>query len=644
MIIATAGHVDHGKTLLVKALTGVDTDRLPEEKKRSLTIDLGFAYLGSEASRQTIGFIDVPGHERFVRNALCGLVGTDFVLLVIAADDGPMPQTREHLAIVDLLGVARGAVALTKCDRASAERIEEVSEEIRELLQPTSLADIPIFPVSALEGTGISELKEHIEAAAAATPPRSASGNFRLAIDRRFDVTGAGMVVTGTVFSGQIAVGDNVQVLAPSLTARVRGIHAQNTASKTGRAGQRCALNITGADINKDAVVRGDWITTTDAPAPVAKFDAELRVLESESRSLKHWTPVHVHLGAAETTGRVAVLRDKSIEPGGTALAQLVLERPIGAVAGDRFIIRDQSARRTIGGGRVIDIFPPVRGRAKPERLALLEAMRNRDHTQALTALMNQSIGGVDLEKFRINRNLTGEEMQAIESGVEARIATASNTRIAFATTAWTRLRDAVAATLRRWHAEDPAAQGWSARKILSGAGIVTTDDAARAVAEELARDAVISRAGAGFRLPSHTSTLTGPDQALWELVEPAMKDAGSRPMTARELEEVIGKPHRDIERFLGRAGRQNLVVRISKTRYATPDQLLTLARVAATVSKRATDGLFSAAQYRDASGIGRNLCIEILEFFDQQRFTHRNGNARSVLVPPDDKFGNSPK
>jgi len=640
MIIATAGHVDHGKTLLVKALTGVDTDRLPEEKKRNLTIDLGFAYLGSEASRQTIGFIDVPGHERFVRNALCGLAGTDFVLLVIAADDGPMPQTREHLAIVDLLGVARGAVALTKCDRASAERIEEVSGEIRELLQSTSLADIPIFPVSALEGIGVSELKEHLEAAAAATPPRPADGNFRLAVDRRFDVTGAGMIVTGTVFSGHIAVGDNVRVLAPSLSARVRGIHAENTASKTGRAGQRCALNITGADINKDVVARGDWITMADAPAPVAKFDAELRVLESESRSLKHWTPVHVHLGAAETTGRVAVLQDQSVEPGGTALAQLVLEQPIGAVAGNRFIIRDQSARRTIGGGRVIDIFPPGRGRAKPERIALLEAMRNRDHTEALTALMDQSVGGVDLERFRINRNLTREELNTIESGVEARIATASTTRIAFAPTAWTRLRDGVAATLKRWHAEDPAARGWSARKILSGAGIVTSDDAARAIAEELARDTIISRSGADFRLPSHTATLSAPDQALWELVEPALKDAGSRPMTARELEEVIGKPHRDIERFLGRAGRQNLVIRISKTRYATPDQLLTLARVAATLSCEAPDRLFSAAQYRDASGIGRNLCIEILEFFDQQRFTHRTGNARSVLVSPEDKFG----
>jgi selenocysteine-specific elongation factor len=642
MIIATAGHVDHGKTLLVKALTGVDTDRLPEEKKRNLTIDLGFAYLHSEADRETIGFIDVPGHERFVRNALCGLAGTDFVLLVVAADDGPMPQTREHLAIVDLLGITRGAVALTKCDRVTGERVRDVSEEIRTLLKPTSLADIPIFPLSAAEGTGVAELKAHLEAASAATPPRPATGNFRLAIDRRFDVTGAGMVVTGTVFSGHAKVGDHVRILAPNLSARVRGIHAQNAASETGRAGQRCALNIAGADISKDIVARGDWITIEDAPAPVAKFDAELRILDSEARALKHWTPVHVHLAAAETTGRVAVLRDKAIAPGATALVQLVLDRQVGAIAGDRFIIRDQSARRTVGGGRVLDIFPPARGRARPERLALLEAMRCPDHTEALTTLVKQSLSGVDLEQFRVNRNLTHEEMRAIESTLEARIAAASDTRLAFAPQAWARLRETVAANLKKWHANDPAAAGWSARKILAAADITTDQQAARAVADELARDRIIERNGPAYRLPTHTTTLSAPDRTIWNLVEPALKEAGSRPMTTRELEQATGHPHRDLERFLGRAGRQNLVVRISKTRYATPSQLLTLARVAEEITKSAPGGRFSAAQFRDASGIGRNLCIEILEYFDQQRFTHRTGNERSVLVSPEDKFGKS--
>lgn len=231
MIIATAGHVDHGKTLLIKALTGVDTDRLPEEKKRNLTIDLGFAYLPLDDA-ETIGFIDVPGHEKFIRNMLCGVAGIDFVLFIVAADDGPMPQTREHLAILDLLGVSRGAVALTKIDRVEEVRAVEVSEEIDELFADTSLAGIPVFPVSAMTGDGVDGLKQHLLDAAADMPPRPATGNFRLAIDRSFDVVGAGLVVTGTAFSGKIHTGSAARVLGAEMDVRVRGIHAQNAESK----------------------------------------------------------------------------------------------------------------------------------------------------------------------------------------------------------------------------------------------------------------------------------------------------------------------------------------------------------------------------------------------------------------------------
>ena len=259
MIIATAGHVDHGKTLLIKSLTGVDTDRLPEEKKRNLTIDLGFAYLPMEGA-ETIGFIDVPGHERFIRNMLCGVAGIDFVLFVVAADDGPMPQTEEHLAILDLLGVTRGAVALTKIDRVEEKRAVEVAEQIDVLLASTSLEGIPMFPVSAMTGDGIDGLKSHLLETATALPPRAAAGNFRLAIDRSFDVVGAGFVVTGTVFSGEITAGDGARVLGADMHVRVRGIHSQNAKAEAGRAGQRCALNLAGIGLKKDLIARGDWL------------------------------------------------------------------------------------------------------------------------------------------------------------------------------------------------------------------------------------------------------------------------------------------------------------------------------------------------------------------------------------------------
>jgi len=301
VIVATAGHVDHGKTLLIRALTGVDTDRLPEEKQRGMTIDLGFAYWRIGGGL-TIGFVDVPGHERFIRNMLCGVAGVDFALLVVAADDGVMPQTREHVAILDLLGMARGAVALTKIDRVAPDRVEGVAQEVRALLTPTALRAVPLFPVSAATGDGIAALSAHLQETAQRTPPRPAKGNFRLAIDRAFTIAGAGLVVTGAIFSGAVAVGDTVRVLGADRIARVRALHAQNREERAAQAGERCALNLSGADLTLEQLERGDWITGPDAPAPVKKFDARLRLLPSEARALAHWTPVHLHLGAADVS------------------------------------------------------------------------------------------------------------------------------------------------------------------------------------------------------------------------------------------------------------------------------------------------------------------------------------------------------
>jgi selenocysteine-specific elongation factor len=641
MIIATAGHVDHGKTLLVKALTGVDTDRLPEEKARSLTIDLGFAYRNVDGTTEPVGFIDVPGHERFIRNALCGLAGTDFVLFIVAADDGPMPQTREHLAILDLLGISHGAVALTKIDRVPADRIGEVTSEIEALFANTTLANAPVFPVSAMTGDGIAELQAHLDRAAREIPPRGRTGNFRLAIDRHFDVVGAGLVVTGTAFSGEIAAGTQAKLLGAGIPLRVRGIHAQNTASETGRAGQRCALNITGADLRKDLVARGDWIVSGAIPAPVRKLDAEVRVLRSEARPLKHWTPVHVHLGAAETTARLAVLGATQIDPGHRGLVQLVFSRPIGAVHGDRLIVRDQSARRTIGGGMVLDIFPPARGRVSAIRLAWLDSMRESDHKTALEHLLGLDAGSVDLEQFRANRNLTSDELSNVTGAIDAKIIRTADIHHAFTRKAWATIKDAILAALQDWHTQHPDTDGIDDIRALSAAGLRGYRKLASAITDRLVRDGKLQRTSAGVRLPGHKAKLSGADQPIWDAIEPAMAAAAPRPMTARELVEATGHQLKTIEAVLLRAGRQNLVTRISKTRYATPAQLEHLAEIAETLAVKRAGGLFSAADYRDASGIGRNVCIEVLEFFDQQRFTFRSGDGRKVLKTAHEAFGN---
>ncbi|MFO1164267.1 MAG: selenocysteine-specific translation elongation factor [Paracoccus sp. (in: a-proteobacteria)] len=357
MIVGTAGHIDHGKTALVKALTGTDADRLAEEKARGITIELGFAYADLGAGAVT-GFVDVPGHERFVHTMLAGAGGIDLALLVIAADDGIMPQTREHLAILDLLGIGRGIVALTKSDLADAARIATLGAEIAALLAPTTLAGAPVLPVSALSGVGIGDLRDALAQAEAQAIRRASDGRFRLAVDRSFTLTGAGTVVTGTVLSGQVALGDQILISPSGLSARVRGIHAQNRKAEQGFAGQRCALNLTGDGISRDAISRGQVALDPALHAPTLRMDVELRLLATEARALQPWQPVHLHLGAAETSARVIAL-DGPLLPGGAGLAQIALDHPIAANVGDRFILRDISARRTIGGGRVVDLRAP---------------------------------------------------------------------------------------------------------------------------------------------------------------------------------------------------------------------------------------------------------------------------------------------
>jgi selenocysteine-specific elongation factor len=649
MIVATAGHVDHGKTLLVKALTGVDTDRLPEEKRRGLTIELGFAYLPI-TGHDTIGFIDVPGHERFIRNALCGLAGTDFVLLIVAADDGPMPQTIEHLAIIDLLGITHGAVVVTKVDRVTPARVAQVREEIGVLLAGTTLQGVAVFPVSAPSGEGVPALLGHLAEQGARMPPRSTAGRFRLAVDRTFDIVGTGFVVTGTVFSGSVGVGDVVEVPDIGARLRVRGIHAQDARAETGRAGQRCAINLSGPELRKETITRGQWLCAEGAPAPVTKLDVELRVLPGRDEALAHWTPVHIHLGAAETTGRVAVLEGSSIAAGATGLAQLVLDKPIGAVFGDHLIVRDQSARFTLGGGRVIDIFPPRRGRARPQRLAQLRSGGDASAEKALSALLELSPEGVDLCRFAANRNLTASELARVEQALAVKIVEGEGDRrgtagrpgeairFAFAPRSWDGVRAAVLERLDAWHKDNPGAQGIGDRRILSGSGLAMAPQVQAAVAAELVREGVLVRTDLGLRLPTHQASLAPADARLWDRLDAQFVDAQARPLTSRDLAVTTGLDLRRIEALLTQASRLGLVHYVSKFRVARTEDLLGLARIAERIAA-AGNGSISVAELRDASGIGRNMCVEVLEFFDKQRFTRRVGDRHSVVKPAESLF-----
>jgi selenocysteine-specific elongation factor len=632
MIVATAGHVDHGKTSLVKALTGVDTDRLPDEKRRGLTIDLGFAYLPL-ADGPVIGFVDVPGHERFIHNMLCGVSGVDFVLLVVAADDGPMPQTIEHLAIVDQLGVRRGAVALTKVDRVAPERVADVTREVQALLAPTRLESAPIFPLSAVRGEGVDALKTSLERSARALEARDAQGNFRLAVDRCFSVAGAGLVVTGTAVSGTIAVGEPVRALLAGVEARVRAIHGQNTKTERGHAGQRCALNLAGAALGRTQIARGDWIVAGNVPPAVRRIDARLRVLAGEAKPFKHWTPVHLHLGAAHATGRVALLEDEVLAPGASGRVQLVLEQPIGALRGDRFIVRDQTARRTLGGGVVIDVFPPPRGRAKPERIAFLTAMELDDDGEALSTLLGEAASGLDLARFAENRNLSAAAAERLFERVAMKTVSGAAGRLGYAPARWSALRETALAALAAWHRRSPDLVGAPEDRLLEGSGIRMPRAALATLAAELAREGAVVREGLGVRLPQHRPQLSPADATLWQQLAPQLENSALRPPSIAELAVALGQEPKPLESALARLARQGFVVRISKTRFFLPAMLGRLEQFA--VEEAQARGAITAAGFRDRSGIGRNLTIEVLEYFDRIRFTRRSGNSH-VLVRSD--------
>ena len=639
MIVATAGHIDHGKTLLVKALTGVDADRLPEEKQRGLTIDLGFAYLPLEDG-PTIGFVDVPGHERFIRNMLAGVSGIDLALLIVAADDGPMPQTEEHLAILDLLDIRRGAVAITKTDRVDEHRIAEVVDDIHVLLAGTSLDGAEMFQVSALKGVGVAELRRFLEDTAREIPSRTTGGGFRLAIDRNFNLKGAGLVVTGTVFAGETRPGDQLMVSPGGHEVRVRGIHAQNHESDTGAAGQRCALNLTGRGIGRDSISRGDWLLAPFLNSPTRRFDARLKILASENRPLRHWTPVHVHAGAVALTGRVALLGDRSIPPGEAALVQIVVDTATSVNFGDRFVIRDQSARRTIGGGRVIDPFAPGRGRRAPERLALLKATDHEDLGTALQAMCAAAPGGIDLDRLAVARNEAPPGIATTAANAGLVVTTTSNNDIAMTPGHWDQLRSTIVEEITKHHASASDSPGMALRELRVATGVTAGMPLFAAAVADLVASGKLVQEGGVIRQADHQTALAPGDAALWDKVSPLLEAEDGRPPSVPDLADRLRMNVRDLERFLVKLGRQGLTVQVSRNRFMTPSMIRRLAGIAEKLAAETDAQRFTVRMFRDASALGRNLTIEVLEFFDRSGFTRRVGDERMILKPVADAFG----
>lgn len=648
MMIGTAGHIDHGKTSLVRALTGTDTDRLPEEKKRGMSIELGYAFLapsddgpavgeGSVASaatagqtkvvpafglpREPIALIDVPGHEKLLHTMISGATGIDFALLLVAADDGVMPQTREHLAVLSLLGIDRGVVAITKIDRVDEARVQEVTQQVTALLADTPLAHAPIIPVSATRGDGVGELRQLLRAeaarldaahgadrtadphgsdspvrAAAATEPAETTADttaalpaqtgFRLAIDRVFSLDGVGTVATGTVHAGRVQVGDVLQQLPDGpKELRVRSLHAQNRSTDIAHAGQRCAINL--ASVERDQLQRGHWLAQPGIASVSDRLDVELHLWHAEPRAIRSGTRVHVHLGTTASPAAVAVLDADTLAPGCTGLAQLVLPQPLAAWHGDRLILRDAAGQRIIGGGRVLDSRAPVRYRRTPQRLQLLQALQRPALRDRLAGLLETCEHGVDLRQWQQVFGL------ASVSAFDASLQTLPHRRLAgdfiIGEPAWQHLRRSVLDTLAAYHQNATDEIGPDAARLRRLARLRMDDAHWRLLLDALVKEGSVAQSGAFVHLPEHGSQLAARDETLLQRLAPHLMEAGAQGAWVRDLAEHIGEPAANLRPAMARLARSGHLYQVVKDLYldaATAARLAALVRQLALADK----------------------------------------------------------
>lgn len=628
MIVAAVGHVDHGKTALVKALTGVDTDRLPEEKARGMSIELGYAYRTAEDER-IVGFIDVPGHERFVRTMVAGVGGIHHALIVIAADDGPMPQTVEHLTILELLGIESGTVVLTKIDRVQPERLAQVRLDIEALLAGTAFRATPIYEVCATRGDGVAALWNRLAFLSASLPVDHSQGAFRLAIDRCFALEGVGCVVTGTVLSGQIAVGDKIIVSPGGMHARVRALRAMGQDAAVGRAGERCSLNLSGTDVRCERISRGDWVIRSDRCSPTNRVDVDLRAAPSATL-VRTSSRVHVHIGARESTGRLVLLQESRLEEGRMGFARIILDDHIDALWGDRLVIRDWAARRTVAGGLVLDPLPAaVRIGTRTSQIASLDALRNPKAHEALSALAEVRPDGVDIERFLAGRNVMGSGEEVLRAA-NVTVRRQGDQRVAFAPNQWTGTRARIIEAVENWHQKSPDSQGLTERELQCQ--LESFRKAFALHIQALLEDGELVRTGVHLHRPGHSASLPSSDLPLWRRIETLLAADTIRPLTAARIAEDLRLGVPAVEKVLQRALQRRLVIQLPDQRFFAPRAAAQLATAARQLAQRHRDGLFSVAEFRDTTGIGRKLSISVLEYFDRRGLTRREGERRRVV------------
>jgi len=635
VIVGTAGHIDHGKTSLLQALTGQTGDRRPQERERGMTIDLGYLYAELQPGAGLTGFIDVPGHEKFTHNMLAGAQGIDLVLLVVAADDGVMPQTREHLAIVELLGIPRALVAITKCDRVQAGRLEEVQRQILDLLEPGPFAGAPLFTASSVSGQGIDELRLALLQTQREVQQRNREGGFRLAIDRAFSVAGAGIVVTGTALSGAVAVGDKLTLGPCGKTVRVRGLHAQNQPAEHAFAGQRVALNLSGERLELAKIHRGQWLLSEWLHAPTQRIDIEFQLLPGE-RTFEHFHPVHAHLGTQDVIARVALLEGPRLSPGERMFAQLLVNAPVHAVKGDRLILRDQSAQRTLGGGQVLDPFAPARQRRSPERLTQLRTLASRDELeQVLPVLLNYSAGGLDPQRLERQFNRPRASWSLAEN---VRLIDTRQGPVLFNVQRWSQLKFTLLEQLAQFHEQEPDQMGPDRDRLRRFSGLALERATFVSLLDELLAAGSIQASGPWLHLPNHQVRLNAEDEALWQQLQPLFENAEFDPPWVRDVAKMLGQDDAVVRLLLRKLARLGLMHQVVRDLFLSDVRLRQMANVLLKLAKE--NPQIQVTTFRDALGLGRKRCIQYLEYFDRVGLTRRIGESRQIR--PDNALANA--
>ena len=630
VVIGTAGHIDHGKTSLVKALTGTDTDRLKEEKERGITIELGFAELMLDNIHA--GIVDVPGHERFVKNMLAGIGGIDLVMLIIAADEGVMPQTREHLSICRLLGIKTGLIVLTKTDLVEPEWIELVTDDIQDFVKDTFLEDKPIVPVSAHAGDGLENLKKALSETANTTPAKSETGIFRIPIDRVFTMRGFGLVITGTLFSGSVAVGEQVEVYPKGLQARVRGLQVHGEPVEKSTAGLRTAVNLQGID--RAEVFRGDIIGHRGELKTTYMLDVHLEHLADAPRPLKTRNRIRFHAGTAEIMGRISLIGRDALEPGDSSFAQIRLEEPIVVLPRDRFVIRSYSPIITIGGGEILDIMPRKHRRLRSSSMNHLKLLYQGDETERLLILLRDSrLNGVELADLTGRLTLKPSDIKITiqELSTQGKVRIIDQANLFSMTTAhFNTAQKNILSFLSEYHAENPLRPGAPREEVRGKAGDLNEKIFAASL-KQLSESNEIFEDGAILRLASHSVEI---DETLGEVktkLESVFKNAHFQPPSVEDAFSQSGGKGSSSQNALQILIDEGVLLRLKDNiiyhRYA-------LAEAENLLRKHLSrNNEITAAEFRDLLGITRKHAIPLLEYFDTARITLRVGDKR-VLRP----------